>query len=337
MNKLKISFFSGVALFVSLFAANQAGAISIRELLGLDDEQKIEDSSGQGANEKTGSNQNWGKPSATSAQASLSLTELQRVLANVDVQQRQALLADSTAFKNFVTQQANNASVLTAARANKVDQDANTAFLMKRSSENILRETYLNKLITSKMPADFPSEEQSREYFDKNKEKFVVPERVHVWQVFLQVAADMDDSEVAALKKKADAISKDIRTGKVSFADAAKEHSAHEQSKVSGGYMGLLKVTELKPEIGKPLLDLPEDRTSAPIRTETGFHVVKRGPKVPALDVEFEQVSAQIKNLLRKQVATQLRQAVFEQASKTYPVNISDSEIENWRSQLTAK
>lgn len=337
MNKLRISVFFAIAVFISLFVANQAGAFSIRELLGLDDEDKQEQAAESQNQQQAASRHNWGKPGGDAAAANIDLAELERVLANVDAKQRQVLLSDQAAFKQFVQQEANNLSVLTAARVNNVDKDANTAFLMQRSADNVMRESYLNKLIASKTPKDFPSEAQAREYFEKNKEKFVVPERVHVWQVFIKTTEQMIESDIAAAKKQAESISKNIRSGKVSFADAASQYSDHKQSKVSGGYMGLVKVSDLKPEISKPLLGLPEDRTSTPIKTETGFHVVKRGARVPALNVEFEQVSGQIRQLLLKQVRTQLRQAIYQQAGKTYPVILPEAQVEEWRTQLQSK
>ena len=315
--KIKISIFSVFVLLTTLLAVSQSGgAISIRELFGFEEEAEAAENE------------------AAAEQADLSFARVRNVLANVDNQQKQALLADADAFKQFVTQQANRASVLAAARANKVDEDKNTVFLMQHSAENVLHETYLNKLTASKIPADFPSEAQAREYFDKNRETFTLPERVHVWQVFLQVTEDMDEAQLATLQQEAQTIAQDIRSGKLSFAEAAKKYSDHVQSKVNGGYMGLINVTELKPEIGEILLALPADRTSAPIKADTGFHIVKRGARVPTLEVEFAQVNAQIKNLLRQQAATQLRQAAYERAGKTYPIELQDEKIEEWRLQL---
>ncbi len=317
MNRIQIAVCVAVTVFVTVLVMHLLEDISISEVLGLEEAQQA-----AAAEQETGP-------------AALSFAELQSLLANLDANQRQALLADAAAFKQFVLQQASNASVLSAAKANKVDEDANTAFLMQRSADNVLRESYLSKLIAGKLPADFPSEEQAREYFEQNRENFTVPERVHVWQVFLEVPAAAGDEEVAEREIQAQRLAQDIRSGKLDFAVAAEQYSDHEQSKLSGGYMGLVKVPELKPAIAEPLLALPEDRSSAPIKTDTGFHVVKRGAKVPALKVEFAQVDAQIRQLLRQQAVAQLRQAVYEQAGKTYPVELQDAQIEEWRAQLS--
>jgi len=173
--------------------AQQAGALSIRELLGLeetdsrDTDQAVEQQQEQKEKPVT-DDQNWAKPATTPARSELGFADIQQLFANIDSKQAQTYLADETSFRNFVIQQANNLSVLIAARDNNLDNDVNTAYLMQRGADNILRETYLNKLILSKIPSDFPTPEQTREYYDNNKDQFVLEERVHVWQIYLMSA-----------------------------------------------------------------------------------------------------------------------------------------------------
>jgi hypothetical protein len=38
-----------------------------------------------------------------------------------------------------------------------------------------------------------------------------------------------------------------------------------------------------------------------------------------------------------KQARNQLRQAVYDQAAKTYPVELQDATLEEWRLKLTGK
>ncbi|MEE9551492.1 MAG: hypothetical protein V3V89_00455, partial [Gammaproteobacteria bacterium] len=65
------------------------------------------------------------------------------------------MLADEEAFRTFVQREADNKSVLSAARANKVDENEKNIFLAQRGAENIIREIYLNQLMKVKIPADF--------------------------------------------------------------------------------------------------------------------------------------------------------------------------------------
>ncbi|MCK5432087.1 MAG: hypothetical protein KAJ03_05045, partial [Gammaproteobacteria bacterium] len=119
---------------------------------------------------------------STTLKAKLELSDLQKTLSVLDENQRKQVLADEKVFSDFVKQEAGNASVLVAARANKVNESEKTLILAQRGVDNIVRELYLNQLLASKIPADFPTDEQVQEYYDQNKEKFVIEERIHVWQ-----------------------------------------------------------------------------------------------------------------------------------------------------------
>ena len=325
-----------------LTAASQTGAFSIRELLGLGEGEDQE--TAQAAEQNTPAQpaapqagqqaKDWGKPSQAVSAEPVTLAQVQQVLANVDDKQRRALLADQDAFQKFIHQEAGNASVLAAAKANNLEKDANTVFLMQRGAENILRETYLERLIASKVPADFPSDAQVKEYFDKNRDKLVIGERVHVWQIFLPLDKDASAKKVGDAEKQAARIIDDLKQGKIDFTTAALKYSGHEASKNNGGYLGLVKVADLKPEISKPLLALDEGKLSTPIRTDEGIHILKRGVIVPAQTVSLDEIKPQIRQLLINQARAQLRNAIYEQAKKTYPVELQDAKIEEWRLRL---
>jgi len=265
----------------------------------------------------------------------LDFAEIKKILAVLDEKQRKALLADEQAFQKFIRQEAGNKSVLSAAKANKVDKNEKAIFLTERGAENILRELYLNQLITSKIPADFPTDQQIKDYYEQNKDKFVLGERVHIWQIFLPITEEKSSKkEIELLKKKAESIATDLSKNKIDFAVAAQRHSGHEGSLTTGGYMGLVKIADLKPEIQKPLMALPAGKISSPIISDDGIHILKRGTIVPEQSVELDQVYDQIRKLLSTQIRNQLRQAIFNQASETYPVEISDNKIEEWRLKL---
>jgi len=328
-------------IFVLCIAASASlavNAISIRSLLGLDEEESKTEETAKVEDEKNAATQpastNWGKANKPVGTNGIDLALVKRLMANIEAGKRQTLMADGSAFTNFVRQEANNLSVISAARANKLEENVNTAFLMQRGAENILREIYLNKLITEKLPKDFPTDAQVQEYFDKNQEKFVIVERLHVWQIYFPVTKAMDEKSINALRKKANAIADDIRKKKINFNDAAIKHSKHSPSNANGGYMGLVKSADLKPDIQKVILELAEGKISRALTTDTGIHIVKRGAIVPERKISLEQGKLQIRKLLLSQVRVQLRKAIFEQAALTYPVELSDNKIEEWRLRL---
>ena len=314
-------------------------AFSILEMLGIgsDETEETVKPTGQKQDKPSMEKSKADKKDTKSSKklkAELELSDLQKTLSVLDANQRKSVLADEKVFRAFVEKEADYVSVLIAARSNKVDQSEKTLILAQRGVDNIVRELYLNQLLTSKIPADFPTDKQVQEYYDKNKDNFVIEERVHTWQIFLPIKKDMSVKDIELLKKKAESITNNLKKKKTDFVSAANKHSKHEASRLSGGYMGLIKISELKPEIKAAIKTLKQGDISKPIKTDDGIHILKRGAIVPKQDITLEQVKPKITELMLKQLRIQIRQAVFKQASITYPVDLNDKKMEEWRLKL---
>lgn len=339
-----------IAIFTGIYfsATVSVSAFSIMEFLGIDTDEKSKEteSNAEQKEDKSTSkkptakvkasespNQAGSNPSVT-LQAALELSDLEKTLSVLDDNKRKQVLADEKMFSDFVKQEAGNASVLAAARANKIHESEKTRILAQRGVDNIVRELYLNQLLASKIPADFPTDEQVQEYYDQNKDKFVIEERIHVWQIFLPISEGTSKKDIELLKKRAESISNDLKKNKTDFASAATKHSKHEASRLSGGYMGLISVSDLKPEVKDVIKSLKQGNISNPIKTDDGIHILKRGVIVPKQEVTLEQAKPKIKELMIKQLNIQIRQAVFKQAGITYPIELEDKKIEEWRLKL---
>ena len=98
--------------------------------------------------------------------------------------------------------------------------------------------------------------------------------------------------------------------------------------------MGIVQVTDIKPEILRELMTLEQDEVSNPVTTEEGIHVMKRGSMIAKQELKLEDVKNQIKKALINQAGIELRKAIFQQAAATYPVDIDDKRIEEWRLKM---
>jgi parvulin-like peptidyl-prolyl isomerase len=321
-------------LIAAFIYVQSASAFSIREFLGLDKPESEEKKAPPVVQSTPESSKTKTEKTTENPVPALDFSEMQKIMSVVDENQRKVLLADEEAFANFVRNEAASKSVLAAAQANKIDQNEKNLYIARRGAENIIREIYLKQLIAARIPPEFPTEEQLQTYFDQNKDKFVLEERVHVWQIFIPFKDPENVKEAELVKKQAESIINDLNKNTISFAAAAEKYSNPPAGKYNGGYMGLVKISELKPEIKTPLMALAADKVSTPIKTEEGIHVLKRGSIVPKQDLRYGEVQEQIRKLLVTQLENQLRQAIFKQASETYPIDISDKIIEEWRLKL---
>ena len=327
-------------MVVAVFGSQPVFSFSLLEWLGFKDSEQSTQHTGT---QNSADDQAAVKSKVADAEQSidvgkineeLELTELKMIFANLSAEQRKLLLSDSERFAELIKQQLALKSVLKAAVANNLHKDANTLFLMKKTAENALRELYLKRLIAEKLPADFPSDEQIQTFYEENKERFVVEQRVHLWQIFLPFGENQDIEAIKSLEAQANSIVKEIEKDKISFNEAAGKHSRHQPSRNNGGYMGLVKVSDILPAIKEKVLELKQEQVSQPLKTEAGIHILRRGEIVEAQNVELAEAREQIKAALRQEAGKRFQQAVIEQSQKSYPIEITDKKVEEWRLKL---
>ena len=160
-----------VCLVFIISQTSQVSAISVKELLGLDKPapeavpaKKPKTDPKEPATTKP-EEDNWAETADKEATLNpqIDLDYISLLIANMNEKERAKILADQDLFKQVIESEAKNRATLSAAIANKLTEDRNVEFLMRRGAENILRESYLSRLIASKLPRDFPNDEQVSE------------------------------------------------------------------------------------------------------------------------------------------------------------------------------
>lgn len=266
--------------------------------------------------------------------AEIDFQALRELLAVVGPQQRARILESPESFAEFVHQETLNQSVLAAAYANGADRHETIEVLMERAGQRVLAEAYLNQVVRSNLDPDFPSDAQVREAYDKNPDAFRVPERMHLWQIFLPMPETADAASREQTRALAQRIVADLRAGEARFEAMAKQHSAHQASRLNDGYMGLIKVNELVPAVAEAANALEEGAVSDPVASDDGLHIIKRGQAVAAEMLEFEAVAEQVRERLRREAALKIRQAAVEKIADEYPVESPEPDLEQWRERL---
>lgn len=275
-------------------------------------------------------------PDARRGAERIELDTLRQLLQLVEASRRDAILGSAEVFGRFVEQERANQAVLTAAYANDADRNAAVATLMLRASQKVLAEAYLTQVVRRNLDDGFPDEAQTREYYDANAASFRLPDRVHVWQVFIPAPATAPETARTNAKALAAQVAAALVNGKTSFKEAANRHSKHLQSQVNDGYMGLLKLDDLLPEVKTAIAALKIDAISEPVQSEAGFHILKRGEIVAGQQLDFEPVRERIVAQLRREAAARVRQAALKKILETYPVAVDEGSLEPWRAELQA-
>ena len=145
----------------------------------------------------------------------------------------------------------------------------------------------VNKLVFSQKGSKAkPTDGEITEYYQKNKEKFKMPESVHVRHILVAKAAGDDEKSKAEKRAKAEDLRKQLVAG-ADFADIAQKNSDC-PSKQSGGDLG----TFTRGQMVKPFEEAAfsqEIKAIGPVvETEFGYHIIqvleRNGAKSFALD-----------------------------------------------------
>ena len=147
-----------------------------------------------------------------------------------------------------------------------------------------LRDAYFNSTIKPSV-----TDEEVKAAYDKEASKVKVSERVRARHILVQT--EKEAKEVLARLNKGE-----------KFEDIAKQVSL-DGSKDYGGDLGYFSAEEMVPEFSKAAFSLKIGETSAPVKTDYGWHVIKVEDRKQGGAQPFDQVRAGIKAvLMRKKV-----------------------------------
>lgn len=272
-----------------------------------------------------------------------------RILTTADIRQRAAERAAETgrpilpeAYADLVQQAADELCILERATELKLEvanEEVNAAVQQLREQNNVpddatfektlrgmgltledlksrLRESILIQRLIKREVGDLPlTEEELRERYTRDKDKFMIGERVHLEHIVMPLAADRSnlDAALAAARRLVSAAraSADFKT--LVDQEVAAGHG-------SGGDLGVLVVKDLRPEVREAVVKLKVGEISDPFISSAGVHAVHLLERIPPAARPFEQVAD---DLRQQELAERYRDhlnAVVTELKKRYIV-----------------
>ena len=189
------------------------------------------------------------------------------------------------------------------------------------ASENDLRDRLAARIQQEKYvelktaPLAAVSGDEARAWFEQNRDKLALPERVRARHVFL-ATLDRPEQEAKTILEGALA---ELNNGKADFATLAASLSEDPASKASGGDLGWMSRARLPADFAGPVFALPP-HTPTLLRTRIGWHLVEVTERKPGESRDFEQakdeVLAALEAVKRREAAREFRNALrrFEAA-----------------------
>lgn len=184
-----------------------------------------------------------------------------------------------------------------------------------KNSEAFLSSLAVQRLIESEL-----SEEEIREYFEKEKER-LGEALVHARHILIQ-AADPETREpnYEQALSKIEQLRSQIENG-ADFATVAAAESEDVATRPRGGDLGYFPKRQMVEPFANAAFSLEKDGLSEPVKTKFGYHLIQVIDIIPARDLTFEEVRERI---VREMVA-QRRQAWMLSLRMTSDIRKNDA------------
>jgi parvulin-like peptidyl-prolyl isomerase len=161
------------------------------------------------------------------------------------------------------------------------------------------------------------TDEELLDYFNKNKDSFFEPEKVHALHILVET------------EEEANNILNKLKEGIIDFAELAKEKSIDPSAK-NGGDLGFFARGQMVKEFEDAAFSLKPGEISGIVKTEFGYHIIKCIEKKEAYNPTFEEAKENINNVLKNQKEIEATQNLVSNLTDNANIIIKyDFESEN--------
>jgi peptidyl-prolyl cis-trans isomerase D len=154
------------------------------------------------------------------------------------------------------------------------------------------------------------SEDEEKIFYQNHIDRYKLEDRAHVAHILFKTVGKTD-AEVAEIKKKAEDVLNKAKHG-ANFADLAKQYS-EDTTKDKGGDLGWIVRGQTVPEFEAAAFGLPKGSISDLVKTQYGFHIIKVLDRQMARTQTFDEVKAEIQSQLQQEKAEQLGETLSAQ------------------------
>ena len=133
------------------------------------------------------------------------------------------------------------------------------------------------------------SDAEKKDFYEKNKEKFVVPENLEASHILVKTEAEAKE----IIKQLDKATKKEDK-----FTELAKTKSQDPAGK-NGGYLGKFSADQMVPEFATAAKALAKGTYSkTPVKSQFGYHVIYLKDKIAGKSLSFAEVESNISQIL---------------------------------------
>ena len=251
----------------------------------------------------------------------ITASALRNFVQTLDPAVRKQALNDPAVMARLVQAELARIAVLKEAEAQKWDKRPEVVQEIQRVRDEAVTASFLKAV--SAPPADYPSEAEIKSAYDLNRDALMAPRQYRLSQIFVAIPAG-DAAAEAAAKQKADDLARKARVKGADFEAQAKASSDGKPGE-QGGDLGWAAETAIVPEIRTQIAGMALGDVSDPIRTKSGFHIIRLDDTRPAAPRPLAEVHDQLAAALRQNRAQANEQAYLAGLLAKAPVMVNEA------------
>lgn len=158
------------------------------------------------------------------------------------------------------------------------------------------------------------SPDEIKSAYEKNAKNYVAQEERRASHILIQASADAPEAEQKAARAKIESILQQVRKNPSDFAKLAKEHSQDPGSSPKGGDLGFFPRGAMVKPFEEAAFSMKVNQVSDVVRTEFGFHIIRLTGIKPGKVRSLEEARDSIAAELKLQAAGKK----FAEAAETF-------------------
>jgi peptidyl-prolyl cis-trans isomerase C len=187
--------------------------------------------------------------------------------------------------------------------------------------ESSRRDLAIAYLVNTKIAPDIKvSEEEIKNFYQKNPDKFRQEEQVRASHILIGVDSKAGPEEKKAAREKAEKLHKELSNG-ADFSKLARDNSTCPSSK-QGGDLGYFGRGTMVPQFEQAAFALQPGGLSNVVETRFGYHIIKLTDRKKAGEIPLSVVREKIENYLRAQKTNAAIETFVGEARKNVKIDV---------------
>jgi peptidyl-prolyl cis-trans isomerase C len=214
------------------------------------------------------------------------------------------------------------------AKARGMDQDPEVVRTMKQ----VMIQKLMKEEFESRVKPEDVTEDEMKKFYEEHKAEYNKPEEVRVSAIVVGAKDKATADKVAAEAKGPKG------ADNKGFRDLVTQYSIHEESKTRGGDLRYFAAdaTDIPPEVVKAAFELAKTGDVAgPIKTATGYYIIKQTGRRKALSKSFDEVKRQIQNRIFRDKRTKAMEDFVAGLKAKAKIKINEDKLAKVRVDTT--